>query len=375
MNNTIQNRKVRVLIVDDSNMFRATVIKGLESTPNVVIAGEAADAFEARDKINELKPDVLVMEVVMPKMDGLTFLKQLMEQYPLPCIIMSGTANEASAIEAGAAGFIKKPRNPSEYKTFSTILGTKIILAAGKAVQKAKISGIAAKTAGIDGVVPGQGAGAKIGKVMPNIPSKEDIAGLPLKTREGYVVALGASTGGTDALECIIKSFPDTMPPVLVVQHMPPVFTKMYSERLDRCCAVHVKEAQDGDRLTEGVCLIAAGGYHMELKKDARGYFVKCYQGEKVSGHCPSVDVMFTSVADVAGKKAIGALMTGMGADGAKGLKKMHDNGAYTIGQDKDSCVVYGMPMEAFKLGACSEQQPLSNIGKALCRHLTEGWK
>ncbi len=375
MNNTIQNRKVRVLIVDDSNMFRATVIKGLESTPNVVIAGEAADAFEARDKINELKPDVLVMDVVMPKMDGLTFLKQLMEQYPLPCIIMSGTANEASAIEAGAAGFIKKPRNPSEYKTFSTILGTKIILAAGKAVQKAKISGIAAKTAGIDGVVPGQGAGAKIGKVMPNIPSKEDIAGLPLKTREGYIVALGASTGGTDALECIIKSFPDTMPPVLVVQHMPPVFTKMYSERLDRCCAVHVKEAQDGDRLTEGVCLIAAGGYHMELKKDARGYFVKCYQGEKVSGHCPSVDVMFTSVADVAGKKAIGALMTGMGADGAKGLKKMHDNGAYTIGQDKDSCVVYGMPMEAFKLGACSEQQPLSNIGKALCRHLTEGWK
>lgn len=375
MNNTIQNRKVRVLIVDDSNMFRATVIKGLESTPNVVIAGEAADAFEARDKINELKPDVLVMDVVMPKMDGLTFLKQLMEQYPLPCIIMSGTANEASAIEAGAAGFIKKPRNPSEYKTFSTILGTKIILAAGKAVQKAKISGIAAKTAGIDGVVPGQGAGAKIGKVMPNIPSKEDIAGLPLKTREGYVVALGASTGGTDALECIIKSFPDTMPPVLVVQHMPPVFTKMYSERLDRCCAVHVKEAQDGDRLTEGVCLIAAGGYHMELKKDVRGYFVKCYQGEKVSGHCPSVDVMFTSVADVAGKKAIGALMTGMGADGAKGLKKMHDNGAYTIGQDKDSCVVYGMPMEAFKLGACSEQQPLSNIGKALCRHLTEGWK
>lgn len=375
MNNTIQNRKVRVLIVDDSNMFRATVIKGLESTPNVVIAGEAADAFEARDKINELKPDVLVMDVVMPKMDGLTFLKQLMEQYPLPCIIMSGTASEASAIEAGAAGFIKKPRNPSEYKTFSTILGTKIILAAGKPIQKANASGTAAKTAGVDGVVPVQGAGAKIGKVMPNIPSKEDIAGLPLKTREGYVVALGASTGGTDALECIIKSFPDTMPPVLVVQHMPPVFTKMYSERLDRCCAVHVKEAQDGDRLTEGVCLIAAGGYHMELKKDVRGYFVKCYQGEKVSGHCPSVDVMFTSVAEVAGKKAIGALMTGMGADGAKGLKKMHDNGAYTIGQDKDSCVVYGMPMEAFKLGACSEQQPLANIGKALCRHLTEGWK
>lgn len=375
MNNTIQNKKVKVLIVDDSNMFRATVIRGLESTPNVVIVGEAADAFEARDKINELKPDVLVMDVVMPKMDGLTFLKQLMEQYPLPCIIMSGTASEASALEAGAAGFITKPKNPSEYKTFSTILGTKIILAAGKPIPKVGAAKSASKTTGVDGVVPVLGAGAKVGKVIPNIPSKEDIAGLPRKTSEGYVVALGASTGGTDALECIIRSFPDTMPPVLVVQHMPPVFTKMYSERLDKCCAVHVKEAQDGDRLKEGVCLIAAGGYHMELKKDVRGYFVKCYQGEKVSGHCPSVDVMFTSVAEVAGKKSIGALMTGMGADGAQGLKKMHDKGAYTIGQDKETCVVYGMPMEAYKLGACSEQQPLANIGKTLCRRLTDGWK
>lgn len=375
MNNTIQNKKVKVLIVDDSAMFRTSVIKGLESTPNIVIAGEAADAFEARDKIRELKPDVLVMDVVMPKMDGLTFLKQLMEQYPLPCIIISGTASEASALEAGAAGFLKKPRVPSEYKTFSTILGTKIILAAGKPVQKTSASKAAPKT-GVDGLVPVMSSiGAKIGKVMPNIPSRDDIAGLQQRTREGYIVALGASTGGTDALECIIKSFPDTMPPVLVVQHMPPVFTKMYSERLDKCCAVHVKEAQDGDRLTEGVCLIAAGGYHMELKKDAKGYFVKCYQGEKVSGHCPSVDVMFTSVADVAGKKAIGAIMTGMGADGAKGMKKMHDKGAYTIGQNKETCIVYGMPMEAYKLGACSEQQPLENIGKALCRHLTDGWK
>lgn len=375
MNNTIQNKKVKVLIVDDSAMFRTSVIKGLESTPNIVIAGEASDAFEARDKIRELKPDVLVMDVVMPKMDGLTFLKQLMEQYPLPCIIMSGTASEASALEAGAAGFLKKPRVPSEYKTFSTILGTKIILAAGKPVQKTVASKAVPKT-GVDGLVPVMGStGAKVGRVMPNIPSRDDISGLPQRTREGYVVALGASTGGTDALECIIKSFPDTMPPVLVVQHMPPVFTKMYSERLDRCCAVHVKEAQDGDRLTEGVCLIAAGGYHMELKKDARGYFVKCYQGEKVSGHCPSVDVMFTSVADVAGKKAIGAIMTGMGADGAKGMKKMHDNGAYTIGQNKETCVVYGMPMEAYKLGACSEQQPLENIGKALCKRLTDGWR
>lgn len=365
--------KVKTLVVDDSALFRASLVKALNGMANIEVVGEASDAFEARDKINEIKPDVLVMDVVMPKLDGLTFLKQLMEQYPLPCVIMSGTASEKAALEAGAADFMKKPRTSAEFQTFSKILGTKVILAASKPVKKvsrsAKIS-----SEKIDGVVPVSDVASKVGKVIPNLPTKEDIAGLKQRSAEGYIVALGASTGGTDALECIIKSFPETMPPVLVVQHMPPVFTKMYSDRLDKCCAVHVKEAADGDRLTEGVCLIAAGGYQMELKKDAKGYYVKCYQGEKVSGHCPSVDVMFTSVANVAGKKAIGAIMTGMGADGAKGMLKMHNNGAYTIGQDKETCVVYGMPMEAYKLGACSEQQPLNNIGKTLCKRLTDGW-
>lgn len=364
--------KVRILVVDDSALFRSTLVQALSSMTNIEVVGEAADAFEARDRINELKPDVLVMDVVMPNMDGLTFLRQLLEQYPLPCVIISGTASEESALEAGAADFMRKPRSQAEFKTFSTILGTKIILAAGKPVKKVtRPVPVAAEK--VDGLIPLEPA-VKTGKVQPNLPSKEDIAGLSARTNEGIVVALGASTGGTDALECVIKSFPETMPPVLVVQHMPPVFTKMYSERLDKCCAVHVKEAEDGDRLTQGICLIAAGGYHMELKKDLKGYYVKCYQGDKVSGHCPSVDVMFSSVADTAGSKAIGAIMTGMGADGAKGLLKMHKQGAYTIGQDKDSCVVYGMPMEAYKLGACSEQQPLANIGKTLCRRITEGW-
>lgn len=364
--------KVRVLVVDDSALFRSTLVQALSSVPNIEVAGEAADAFEARDKINELKPDVLVMDVVMPKMDGRDFLRQLMEQYPLPCIMISGTVSEESVLEAGATDFIRKPRSPAEFKTFSTILGTKIILAANRPVQAApkKAANTIEK---IDGVMPLEPA-VKTGKVAPNLPSQSEIAGLSKAANDGIVVALGASTGGTDALECVIKSFPKTMPPVLVVQHMPPVFTKMYSERLDKCCAMTVKEAENGDRLRQGLCLIAAGAYHMELKKDAQGYYVKCYQGEKVSGHCPSVDVMFTSVADTAGKKAIGAIMTGMGADGAKGLLKMHQKGAYTIGQDKESCVVYGMPMEAYKLGACSEQQSLANIGKTLCRKITEGW-
>ena len=364
--------KVRVLVVDDSALFRSTLVQALSSMSNIEVAGEAADAFEARDKINELKPDVLIMDVVMPKMDGITFLNQLMEQYPLPCIMISGTASEESVLEAGAADFMKKPRSPAEFKTFSTILGTKIILAASKPVRTAPKKSVNTIEK-IDGVMP-LNSTAKAGKVAPNLPSASEISGLSKAANEGIVVALGASTGGTDALECVIKSFPKTMPPVLVVQHMPPVFTKMYSERLDKSCAMTVKEAENGDRLRPGLCLIAAGAYHMELKKDTQGYYVKCYQGEKVSGHCPSVDVMFTSVADTAGKKAIGAIMTGMGADGAKGLLKMHNKGAYTIGQDKESCVVYGMPMEAYKLGACSEQQSLANIGRTLCRRITEGW-
>ncbi len=365
--------KVRVLVVDDSALFRSTLVQALSSMANIEVVGEAADAFEARDKINELKPDVLVMDVVMPKMDGITFLKQLMEQYPLPCIMVSGTENEESVLAAGAADFMKKPRSPAEFKTFSTILGTKIILAASRPVQKASKQKNVSADEKDDGLVP-LGSTVKSGKVTPNLPLPNETVGLTRAAKEGIVVALGASTGGTDALECVLRAFPETMPPVLVVQHMPPVFTKMYSERLDKCCAITVKEAENGDRLKQGLCLIAAGGYHMELKKDAQGYYVKCYQGEKVSGHCPSVDVMFSSVADTAGKKAIGAILTGMGADGAKGMLKMHKKGAYTIGQDKESCIVYGMPMEAYKLGACSEQQSLADIGKTLCRRITEGW-
>ena len=366
--------KVKVLLVDDSNMYRMLMNKGLSSRTNIEIVGEAADAFEARDKIIELKPDVLVMDVEMPKMDGITFLRQLMGQYPLPCIMVSSTESEREAIAAGAAGFVLKPKNPADQNRFLTILGTKISVAATKKVSFAKPGDDNHSAIKIDGVAPINDISAKIGRIPPNLPTKDDMSGLTLRYRDNFVVALGASTGGTDALECVLKSFPDIMPPVLVVQHMPPVFTKLYSERMDKCCSLHVKEAADGDRLTQGVCLIAAGGYHMELKKDARGYYVKCYQGEKVSGHCPSVDVMFSSVAEVAGKKSIGALMTGMGADGAKGLLKMHQKGAHTIGQDKESCIVYGMPMEAYKLGACSVQQSLCNIGKTICRRLTDGW-
>lgn len=374
MINPSTNSKVKVLLVDDSAMFRASVKAGLATKPNIEIVGEASDAFEARDKILDLKPDVIVMDIVMPKMDGLTFLKQLMGQYPLPCIMISGTDSEKEAMAAGAAGFVLKPKTNSDRNMFITLLGTKIAIASSLKRRTPAAAAKSPEEIKVDGLVPLSGSTVKHGRVTPNMPTPDEISKLTQRSREGYIVALGASTGGTDALECVIKSFPETMPPVIVVQHMPPVFTKLYSERMDRCCTVHVKEAEDGDRLTQGLCLIGAGGLHLELKKDAKGYYVRCTPGEKVSGHCPSVDVMFSSVADVARSKGIGALMTGMGADGAKGLLKMHNTGAHTIGQDKESCIVYGMPMEAYKLGACSEQQSLANIGKTICKRLSDGW-
>lgn len=366
-------KKVRLLVVDDSKLFRESLKKQFENAPGIEIVGTAADAFEAKEKITELKPDVLVLDVEMPKMNGVEFLEQLMTQYPMPCIMVTSreTVSELNVLNAGAAAFMMKPKNGMDMSAFCSLLATKAMIAAANKDKYAKRHG-----SGIDGVTPAVPAASspRTAKAVPELPSAADIAGAAAKGQNGYIVALGASTGGTDALECVIKAFPDNMPPVIVVQHMPPVFTKMYAERLNKSCAMTVKEAEDGDRLTNGVCIIGAGGYHLELKKDSKGYYVKSAPGEKVSGHCPSVDVLFSSVAEAAGNKAIGAILTGMGADGAKGLLKMHGKGAYTIGQNKETCVVYGMPMEAYKLGACAEQQPLEKIGAEICRRLSSGW-
>lgn len=367
-------KTVRLLVVDDSKLFRESLKKQFENAPGIEIVGTAADAFEAKEKITELKPDVLVLDVEMPKMNGVEFLEQLMTQYPMPCIMVTSreTVSELAVINAGAAAFMLKPKSNKDMIAFCNLLATKAIVAAANKDKYAKRHG-----SGIDGVTPAAPAAAssqRIAKAVPELPTSSDISGASAKGRDGYIVALGASTGGTDALECVIKAFPDNMPPVVVVQHMPPVFTKMYAERLNKSCAMTVKEAEDGDRLKNGVCIIGAGGYHLELKKDSKGYYVKSTPGEKVSGHCPSVDVLFSSVAEAAGNKAIGAILTGMGADGAKGLLKMHNKGAYTIGQNKETCVVYGMPMEAYKLGACAEQQPLEKIGSEICRRLSVGW-
>jgi two-component system chemotaxis response regulator CheB len=373
--------KIKVLIVDDSAVFRATVAKCLEGNPSIDVVGTAEDPFDAGEKIEELNPDVIILDIHMPKMSGKKFLSQLMAECPIHCIMVTASdADESEILNLGASAFMKKPSSPEEVKTFANAIATKIIVAAQRKVPSARKADPDVKAApkppprtALD-FAP-QPSSAKFGKVAPNMPSALEVSGVADRGRNGYVVALGASTGGTDALECVLKAFPKDMPPTLLVQHMPPVFTKMYAERLDKSCAMTIKEACDGDRLENGLCLVGAGGYHLELKKDPRGYYVKCSQGEKVSGHIPSVDVMFASVADTAGPKAVGALLTGMGADGARGLLKMRNRGAYTIGQDQDTCIVYGMPMEAYKLGACREQQPLQNIGASLCKVLSSGWR
>lgn len=366
-------KKKKILIVDDSRLFREALAQKLSESRSIEVVGTATDAFDAKDKVSELKPDVIIIDVEMPKKNGFEFVKELMSQYPLPCIMVTSNSNfsEADAKKAGAADFMLKPVRNNEFGTFSSLLATKAIIAAGNPENyKKKASN------GVDGlsVAPEHTSNA-LKRVVPDLPDKADIPLLDRRAAEGYVVALGASTGGTDALESVIKAFPNNMPPIVVVQHMPPVFTRMYAERLDKSCAVHVREAVDGDRIGQGDCIIGAGGLQLEIKKDANGYYVKCYEGEKVSGHCPSVDVLFSSVAETVGAKTAAALLTGMGADGARGLLKIRQKGAYTIGQDKDSCVVYGMPMEAYKLGACTEQLPLGKIGAALVHKLATGWK
>lgn len=367
--------KKKLIIVDASRLFREALAQKLSESRSLEVVGTASDAFEAKDMVSELKPDVMIIDVEMPKMNGFEFVKELMSQYPVPCIMITANGNfaEVDAKKAGAADFMLKPSRNNEFGTFASIIATKAIIAAGNPANYRKRTAPAKAADGL--YAPPEQTSNTLKKAVPELPDKADIAMLDKRAAEGYVVALGASTGGTDALECVIKAFPENMPPVVVVQHMPPVFTRMYAERLDKSCAVRVREAFDGARVMQGDCMIGAGGVQLELKKDAKGYFVKCYEGEKVSGHCPSVDVLFSSVAETVGAKTAAALLTGMGADGARGLLKIHQKGAYTIGQDKESCVVYGMPMEAYKLGACTEQLPLSKIGAALVHKLAGGWR
>lgn len=343
-------RKVRVLIVDDSILFRETLGRKLSADPHIEVVGSAVDSFDAMEKIKSLNPDVVTLDVEMPKVNGIDFLKKLMPVHPLPVVVVSSLPiNALDALDAGAVDFVKKPmiKTPADFDSFM-----------GELIVKVKIAST-----------------ARVGKKASPLPIAPIGASLVVRTTDDMVIAIGASTGGTEAILSVIRDLPATTPGIVIVQHMPAVFTKMYAQRLDKICKMQVKEAEPNDRVERGKVIIAAGEYHLRLAKDARGYYVKSDPGEKVSGHCPSVDVLFDSVACVAGKKAIGIILTGMGSDGAKGLLKMRQSGAYTIGQDKESCVVYGMPMVAFNIGGVTKQAPLDQISSEAIRYLNSTGK
>ena len=328
-------QKLRVLVVDDSILFCELLVRAINKDPGLEVVAVAGDAYEARDRIVEFRPDVMTLDVELPKMSGIEFIRRLLPQYYIPIVCVSAlNGNVFDALEAGAVDFVNKPSGMTAQAVEDFVLR--------ELNTKIKIASMAKP------------------RVMQE--SQRHTALAASASGNDRVIAIGASTGGTEAIFDVIKNFGQNIPGVVVVQHMPPVFTAMYAERLNRQCLVTVKEAKDGDYVRRGQVLIAPGDKHMRLVKTGGVYRVECKEGEKVSGHCPSVDVLFQSVAEAAGDKAIGVILTGMGADGAKGLLSMRKAGAQTIGQDEESCVVYGMPKVAYDNGAVRYQVSLTQV-------------
>lgn len=350
---------IRVFIVDVSLFFREFLSRSLALDPAIEVAGTASDATDALRKIPAAQPDIITLEIEMPAQLGMDFLRQFCAFYPaIKVIVVSSSIRySAEVISAGALSFVAKPNTRSGYDNtaFVAELTARVKTACGVVAPAARPAPAFSPPSHAAPATPVFRAGAVR---FPNPKS---------------VVAIGASTGGTEAILAVVKDLPEDCPGVVIVQHMPPVFTKMYAERLDKNCKMTVREAQNGDRVERGLILIAAGDKHMRLRSDFKGYYVRCEEGEKVSGHCPSVDALFESVAQTAGSSAVGVILTGMGADGAKNLLVMRKSGAHTIGQNKETCVVYGMPMEAFNMGAVAEQLPLKSITEAILRKLAKG--
>ena len=341
-------KKIRVLVVDDSMLARGMIINGLNTHPRIEVVGYAINALDAKNKIPTLKPDVMTMDVEMPGINGIDFLKQYLPTNPLPVILVSSLNLKVfDALAAGAVDFVRKPDGQGQrhVESFIAALAQKVVTASNARVRSA----LPATTAPAP-VVPA----AKLGGTA----------------MDRVIIGLGASTGGTEATLSVMKRLPADIPPMVIVQHMPPGFTKMYAERLDRLCAMEVQEAKNGDELRRGLALVAPADLQCRIVRIGTKYTVSCSPGEKISGHRPSVDALFHSMAETVRCKMVGIIMTGMGQDGAAGLLEMRKKGAYTIGQDKESSVVYGMPGVAQNIGAVTIQSSLDNISNVLLRHL-----
>lgn len=339
----VLNRSIRVLIVDDSAIVRKILSDELGKHSDIEVVGTAPDPFIARDKILALNPDVLTLDIEMPRMDGLTFLKKLMVHHPMPIIILSSLTPEGSmmAVEALASGAVEVMCKPGA--SYSVGDACKALAEKIRSASVARVAAVAAPTGG---------AVVKASTSLGETTNK--------------VFAIGASTGGVQALTAVLSEMPANAPGTVVVQHMPAQFTSSFAKRLDSLCQVRVKEAANGDHVVPGTVLIAPGGYHMLLQRSGANYYVAVKDGPMVCRQKPSVEVLFNSVAEYAGANAVGAILTGMGNDGAEGLLKMRQKGAHTLAEDESTCVVFGMPKEAIAKGGAEKIVPLDQVTRTM---------
>ncbi len=343
-------KKIRVLVVDDSAVVRKVFTEELTREGDIEVVGTAPDPYVARDKIVQLKPDVVTLDIEMPRMDGITFLRKLMKYFPMPVIIVSslteaGGEMAMEAMDIGAVEVICKPGEAYSVGDMSVQLAEKIRAAAKIDVKRMRRPAMSAKLSAASPV-------------------------LSLAKTTNKIIAIGSSTGGTEALKSVLPLLPPNSPGVLVVQHMPPHFTTQFAARLDQLCQIRVKEASDGDSVLPGTCLLAPGNFHMVMRRSGARYYVNVKTGPLVCHQRPAVDVMFNSVAAYGGKNAIGVILTGMGKDGATGMLKMKEAGAKNIAQDEKSCVVFGMPKEAIAAGGVDEVVPLGGITDTILKML-----
>ena len=337
--------------MDDSALMRHLLTSILSSDPAIEVVGSANDPFIAREKIKALQPDVITLDVEMPRMDGLTFLEKLMRAHPMPVVMLSSLTERGCeitlrALSLGAVDFITKPNLDLQNGT---------IALAEEIVNKVKAAA---------------GARLNIRPTLSKASAPLNSAALSSVKTTHKIVAVGSSTGGTEALKELLTALPADFPGLVLVQHMPENFTKQFAQRLDGLCRIRVHEATDGDRILPGHALVAPGGRHMEVVRRGAEYTVRVFDGERVNRHRPSVDVLFHSCAQQVGRNAIGIILTGMGSDGAKGLQAMRQAGAFTVAQDESTCVVFGMPKEAIALGAAQEIQPLHEIAPTVLKFL-----
>ncbi len=349
------SKRVHVLIVDDSALVRQTLSDVLSSDPDIEVIGTASDPFVAAEKIRERMPDVITLDIEMPRMDGLTFLQKIMAQHPIPVVICSSLAEEGAqstlrALEYGAVDIITKPRMGSKhYIEESRVTLCQVVKAAAGARVQARTRHT----------------------VQPKLTADSVLSrstGAMIETTE-KIVAIGASTGGTEALKVFLEALPPDCAGMVIVQHMPELFTRAFAKRLDGLCQISVKEAETNDTVLRGRALIAPGNHHLLLRRSGARYYVEIKEGPLVCRHRPSVDVLFRSAARYAGKNAVGVIMTGMGDDGANGLLEMKQAGAFTLAQDEESCVVFGMPNEAIKRNAVDRILPLEALASAVLAH------